>query len=122
MKLLQRSGLFLVCALLVFAPRRAHAEPNRITVGIYVNQVSSLDLKANTFTVDFWIWFRSGAKSASTRRAPDVDFTAGFYSGSSSLGVTIGTTGSSSSAPVSASTTKRNGVWSFMTSTAYASV
>ncbi len=65
MKLLQRSGLFLVCALLVFAPRRAHAEPNRITVGIYVNQVSSLDLKANTFTVDFWIWFRSVAKSAS---------------------------------------------------------
>lgn len=57
-----------------------------------------------------------------TRTRPDLDFAGGFYSGSSSLGVTIGTTGSSSSAPVSASTTKRNGVWSFTTSTAYASV
>ena len=43
--------------------RSALAEPQRTTVGIYVNQVSSLDLKANAFTVDFWIWFRSSGKA-----------------------------------------------------------
>lgn len=35
------------------------ATPTRTTVGIWVNQVGAIDLKANTFSVDFWIWFRS---------------------------------------------------------------
>jgi hypothetical protein len=45
--------------LVLLAGAVAAAEPQRTTVGIYVNQVSSLDLKANAFTVDFWIWFRT---------------------------------------------------------------
>ena len=52
----------LFCGALV-ASKAALAQPRRTTVGIYVNQVSSLELKANTFTVDFWIWFRSTGKT-----------------------------------------------------------
>ena len=44
---------------------RQQRERDQLTVGIYVNQVSSLDLKANAFTVDFWIWFRSSGKTTS---------------------------------------------------------
>lgn len=29
-----------------------------IQVGMYINQVPSIDLRMNQFTVDFWIWFR----------------------------------------------------------------
>jgi hypothetical protein len=35
------------------------ATPAKATVGVYVNQIASIDLKANTFSVDFWLWFRS---------------------------------------------------------------
>ncbi len=34
------------------------------TVGVYVNQLASIDLKANQFTVDFWVWFRSTGRAA----------------------------------------------------------
>ncbi|HSO31219.1 MAG TPA: hypothetical protein VLT33_01850 [Labilithrix sp.] len=54
------SVLFLA---LLCVPKSARAEPQRTTVGIYVNQVSSLDLKTNTFTVDFWLWFRSSGRT-----------------------------------------------------------
>jgi len=44
--------------------KEAHAaEPT--TVGVYVNQVASIDLKANAFTVDFWLWFRSKGRTVS---------------------------------------------------------
>lgn len=36
----------------------AAAAPEQVKVGIYLNQVSAIDLKANTFQADFWIWFR----------------------------------------------------------------
>lgn len=45
--------------------RLALAETQHTTVGIYVNQVSSFDLKGNAFTVDFWIWFRSTGSATS---------------------------------------------------------
>lgn len=35
------------------------AAPEPIQVGVYVTQISSIDLKGNQFNVDFWIWFRS---------------------------------------------------------------
>lgn len=38
--------------------RRASAAPEPATVGVYVEQLNSIDLKAGTFTVDFWLWFR----------------------------------------------------------------
>jgi hypothetical protein len=51
----------------VFAHSTAYAEapPQQTTVGVYVEQVSAIDLKANTFTVDFWVWFRSSGRSMS---------------------------------------------------------
>jgi hypothetical protein len=30
----------------------------QVTVGVYVNQILGMDLKAGTFTADFWLWFR----------------------------------------------------------------
>lgn len=37
--------------------------PVDVTVGVYVNQIRSVNLRENHFEVDFWIWFR-WAKSA----------------------------------------------------------
>ncbi len=45
--------LFLWCGI-------AHAEapPRKITVGVYVNHVYTVDIKQNLFNVDFYVWFR----------------------------------------------------------------
>ena len=43
------------------APAPADAAPAKvetIDVGIYLNQITGVDLRNNTFSVDFWIWFR----------------------------------------------------------------
>src|SRR5689334_1223579 len=50
---------FVALTLLLSLASRAHAEPQRTTVGVYVNQVTNIDLKGNAFTIDFWLWFRS---------------------------------------------------------------
>ncbi len=57
-------ALALVVALLL-TPRRASAAAEPVTVGIYVNQVASIDLKNNAFTVDFWVWFRGPHRATS---------------------------------------------------------
>jgi len=54
--------------LLVFAARVASAQPTaeppvpatpaKVTVGVYVNHVTSVDIKNNKFEADFYIWFR----------------------------------------------------------------
>lgn len=31
---------------------------HEVHVGVYVNQFKSIDIKTNTFVVDFWVWFR----------------------------------------------------------------
>ena len=54
----------LACALSL-GVKQAEAEPQRTTVGVYVNQISSIDLKGSAFTVDFWVWFRSSGKTTS---------------------------------------------------------
>jgi hypothetical protein len=56
-------GVFL--ALLAFPRRAVAAEPQRTTIGIYVVQVGSIDLKNNNFAVDFWIWFRGPHRDTS---------------------------------------------------------
>lgn len=48
---------------LVHAVAVAAAEPT--TVGVYVTQVTSIDLKSNSYGIDFWIWFRSKGREAS---------------------------------------------------------
>lgn len=34
------------------------AEIDKVTVGIYVNDIQNLDLKTHSYTLDFYIWFR----------------------------------------------------------------
>ena len=46
-----------LCVALVLA-RVAHADPQKIDVGVYVNNISQLDIKTSQFTVDFYVWFR----------------------------------------------------------------
>jgi len=36
----------------------APAKVETIDVGVYLNQITGVDLRNNTFSVDFWIWFR----------------------------------------------------------------
>jgi hypothetical protein len=33
-------------------------KPPEVAVGVYVNRITSVDLKANEFTASFWVWFR----------------------------------------------------------------
>ena len=41
------------------APPEASVEsPTHVTVGVYLNQIISIDLRANQLTADFWLWFR----------------------------------------------------------------
>lgn len=42
----------------VAASEPAVAAPRTITVGVYVNNISAVDIKNNAFTVDFYVWFR----------------------------------------------------------------
>lgn len=56
-------SIFLV--LIAARPAFADGGPQQTTVGVYVEQVSAIDLKANTFTVDFWVWFRSSGRAVS---------------------------------------------------------
>jgi hypothetical protein len=44
---------------------RVYAAAPATTVGVYIEQVANVDLKANQFTVDFWIWFRSTGRTTS---------------------------------------------------------
>ncbi len=45
--------------------RPAAAAQEQMTVGIYVTQVANVDLKANSFTTEFWIWFRGPKRATS---------------------------------------------------------
>ncbi|HPX35535.1 MAG TPA: hypothetical protein PLH92_01980 [Mycobacterium sp.] len=40
------------------APARAEAGPDRVTVGVFVNDIQDIDLAADSFTADFYLWFR----------------------------------------------------------------
>jgi hypothetical protein len=62
---LRRVFIAALVLIALFTSRRALAEPQRATIGIYVNQVANLDLKANTFTIDFWLWFRAAPQPSS---------------------------------------------------------
>jgi hypothetical protein len=47
-----------VLAILVAFTNIAHADPQKVTVGVYVNQITGIDIKNSKFDVDFYIWFR----------------------------------------------------------------
>jgi hypothetical protein len=53
-----RAAWIALAVLVATATSRADAAPRQITVGTYINSVSSIDIKNNQFTVDFYIWFR----------------------------------------------------------------
>jgi hypothetical protein len=46
----------LLIALLLLAP--ATAAPQEVLVGIYLQNVNDIDMKASLFTLDFYVWFR----------------------------------------------------------------
>lgn len=46
--------------------RTAAAAPERTTVGVYIEQVTALDLKGSAFTVDFWVWFRHAPRAGAS--------------------------------------------------------
>lgn len=50
--------LALVAVLFCGLSASAHAEPDKVTVGIYMNQITGLNLRENQVNVDFYIWFR----------------------------------------------------------------
>src|SRR5262249_15620909 len=58
-QLLLVSATLLIWASAAYAQPADVVQPAEVYVGTYVNQVYSLNLKQNQFTVDFTIWFRS---------------------------------------------------------------
>uniref|UniRef100_A0A7C4TGG5 Uncharacterized protein n=1 Tax=candidate division WOR-3 bacterium TaxID=2052148 RepID=A0A7C4TGG5_UNCW3 len=48
--------LFLIAAFLI-VPKISPAQ-EQVYVGVYLNQITSISLKDNQFTADFYIWFR----------------------------------------------------------------
>ncbi len=40
------------------APEDPSHEPQKVSVGIYVHHINQVDLRANTFLADFYVWFR----------------------------------------------------------------
>src|SRR6185295_1086275 len=34
------------------------AEPGKVTIGAYVNQILDLSFKDRRYSIDFWVWFR----------------------------------------------------------------
>ena len=65
------SIVFVLAVLSLFASP-ALAAPQRTTIGVYVVQVNSIDLKSNAFTVDFWLWFRGAPRTTSPIDAFEV--------------------------------------------------
>ncbi len=39
--------------------------PTSTRIGVYINQVAGIDLKASQYTVDFWVWFRGPDRAVS---------------------------------------------------------
>lgn len=53
-----RAALLLALATVLLAAPPARAEPEKIVIGAYVNDVQSIDLKQHTYAVDVYIWLR----------------------------------------------------------------
>src|SRR5262245_42865537 len=48
-------------------PAVADGTPQPVIVGIYLTQIAAIDVKANTFLADFYLWFRWRGKIDPTR-------------------------------------------------------
>lgn len=55
--------LFLIMFFMLAAPARA--EPDKVYVGAYVNDIQQIDLHADSYRLDFYVWFRW--------KNPDID-------------------------------------------------
>ena len=53
----------ILCLALLLAGA-ARADAHKIDVGVYVNNISQLDIKTSQYTVDFYIWFRWDGSAA----------------------------------------------------------
>jgi hypothetical protein len=61
---IQRASLLILltqafaCATLGQSPALAQASDDRVTVGAYVNDIQSVDLRSDSHVTDFYVWFR----------------------------------------------------------------
>ncbi|MEM2874784.1 MAG: hypothetical protein QW567_02000 [Candidatus Hadarchaeales archaeon] len=60
-----------VCFGLSAEPASAQEEPSKVRVGVWINNIEKVDVPSQTFTIDFYIWF----KYADVR--PDIEFLKG---------------------------------------------
>ncbi len=60
MTVLRALGVIAALALAVFCGWRAEAQaaPARVTIGVYLNDIQAVDLRANSYVLDVYIWFR----------------------------------------------------------------
>jgi len=81
-----RPGLigFCLACLLAWAGSPAHAAPQPVVVGTYVNKIQALDFKGNRYTLDMFIWFRWQATGAlkAFRPLESVELVNGFVENS----------------------------------------
>ena len=45
------------------APAAAPVAPDKVTIGIYVNDIQDIDFKTNSYIVDLYVWFRWTSKT-----------------------------------------------------------
>ena len=48
--------------------------PSEITVGVYVNDIQSIDLRTHSYVIDFYVWFRWNPKDSHLDPAKTVEF------------------------------------------------
>ncbi len=63
MKLLNKASLFLIIVIsylsLLFNPAYSQEkEPEKVGIGLYLNNIANIDLAENTFVADFYVWFK----------------------------------------------------------------
>lgn len=51
-------GVLFAIPLIPSAAARADTGPDKVTVGVFVNDIQDIDLAADSFTADFYLWFR----------------------------------------------------------------
>ncbi len=60
----------LACLGLILWCMPAHAEPNKVVVGTYINKIQDLNFKEDKFALDFFLWFRWESRGALANYKP----------------------------------------------------
>lgn len=51
-------AVLFVIPLIPSAAATADTGPDKVTVGVFINDIQEIDLEADSFTIDFYLWFR----------------------------------------------------------------